>query len=391
MARFEKRGKVFEITSSDARYTTELRKHLREGWTRVCDPRCEVPLGAEPVNPMLEDALRTDPDDAGAALVYADWLEQQGHPRGALIAVQHRLASSGSDAQLLEAEQRMFESSGDALLSRPLLANMAIVRGARERAEVMASRNVFAAGGQLVFDHGFIREASVLLHTRGGDEDLLWEVLRHPSARVLSRLSVRVQRPRDVALAIALLVYGPRPPLRALSLHALDTAGTVDLAGLDDAFPQLAELKLAVERVRFAELRLPALRKLDVRAKQHDLGRILAGATWPALAEIAAVGAPEQLVPAFERPVFPALQSLLLGDSEHALHVCRMVVRSPAAATLEALYLVDMQLPAEAVTMLAENRARFPRLETLDIVNLRADHRDRLHEAGYPLRSARAS
>src|SRR5688572_26078967 len=47
VARFEKHGQVFEITSSDARYVTELRKRLRDGWTRVCDPRIEVPLGAE--------------------------------------------------------------------------------------------------------------------------------------------------------------------------------------------------------------------------------------------------------------------------------------------------------------------------------------------------------
>ena len=78
MARFEKDGQVFEITSADGRYAAELRKHLHDGWTRVADPRCEDPLGAEPTEPALEAALRADPNDTGAAIVYADWLAQRG-------------------------------------------------------------------------------------------------------------------------------------------------------------------------------------------------------------------------------------------------------------------------------------------------------------------------
>ena len=381
MARFEKRGEVFEITSNDPRYVTVLREHLRDGWTRVCDPRCEVPLGAEPINPVLEDALRTDPDDAGAALVYADWLQQQGHPRGALIAVQHRLATSPNDAQLLDAEQRIIDDAGDALVSRPLFANLAIMRGTHE---IAPSKN-FYAGGRVTFDHGFIREARVVLHQRGSDEDLLWELLRHPSARVLARLNIRVQRPRDIALVATLLAHGPRPPLRTLALQTLDTSLTVDLAGLDDAFPLLTDLEITIDRVRFGDLRLPALRRLVVRATQHDLGRILGQSPWPVLDELVIAGEPEMLAMAFERPVFPILRSLQLGPCERALFVCRMLARSPAAATLEALHLVDTRFDPETVTLLVENRERFPRLRLFDIGQQRSDLRDRLAAAAYPL------
>ena len=381
MARFEKRGKVFEITSNDPRYAVELREHLRGGWTRVYDPRCEEPFGAEPVNPVLEDALRADPDDAGAALVYADWLQQQGHPRGALIAVQHRLSLNPSDAGLAEAEQRILDDAGDALLSKPLLAHLALYRGA---SEIAPSRNLYA-GGRVTFDHGFIREARVVLHQRGADEDLLWELLRHPSARVLARLNVRVQRPRDIALVTALLAHGPRPPLRTLALQTLDTSLTVDLSGIDEAFPLLSDLEVTIDRVRFGDLRLPALQRLVVRATQHDLGRILAQTAWPALDELVLGGEPELLAMAFERPVFPVLRSLQLGPCERALFVCRMLVRSPSASTLEALHLVDTRLDPESVTMLVENRAKFPRLRIFDVGTQRSDLRDRLGDAGYPL------
>lgn len=384
MARFERRGQVFEITSSDARYTVEQRERLKDGWTRVCDPRCEVPFGTEPINAMLDEALRSDPEDVGAALVYADWLEQQGHPRGALIAVQHRLALSPHDPQLIEAERRIVDEAGDALLSKALLAHLAIYRNPRDPVEIAPSRNLFG-GGQLTFDHGFIREARLAIDARGGDEDLVWELLRHPSARVLADLGVRVQPPRDMALVVALLVHGPRPPLRALSLTTLRAQSTVDLAGLDEAFPALAELKIGIPQVRFGDLHLPALRRLHVQAQQHDLGRILAGAPWPALEELTMIGAPEQLAPAFERPVFPVLRSVLLAASQYGLLLCRMLVRSPAAATLEALYITDTKLEPEAVTMLVENRAKFPRLHTFDVGKQRTDLLDRLREAGYPL------
>jgi uncharacterized protein (TIGR02996 family) len=42
-------------------------------------------------NAELEQAIRNHPDDPKAYLVYADWLQTAGDPRGELIAVQHRL------------------------------------------------------------------------------------------------------------------------------------------------------------------------------------------------------------------------------------------------------------------------------------------------------------
>lgn len=378
MARFEKRGKVFEITSSDARYTTELRQHLQNGWTRVCDPRCEVPLGAEPINPVLEEALRAEPDDPGAALVYADWLQQQGHPRGALITVQHRLALTPNDAELLAAEQRILDESGDALVSRPLRAHLALYRDTHEIA------GSFYSDGRAVFEHGFIREARVVLHRRGGDEDLLWELLRHPSARALAKLGVRVQPPRDIALAVALLVHGARPPLRTLALQTMETTLHVDLTGLDAAYPQLESLNVTVTNMKLGDLRLPALRQLVVHAERHDLGRIFTKGNWPALRTLVIGGDAEQLALAFREPSFPSLVELQLGPSPRPLFVCRMLVQSPCAATLEQLRLVDTPLDLECVTMLVEQRARFPRLQTL-AVQARSDLSERLRAAGYPL------
>lgn len=377
MARFEKDGKVFEITSADGRYATELRNHLREGWTRVADPRCEEPLGAEPIEPALEAALRADPDDIGAALVYADWLQQRGHPRGALIAVQHRLSIDPRDAALLEAERKIIAEAGDSLVSRPLAAHLSILRGT---VETTISKNLFE-GGALAFDHGFVRKARLALKRRGGDEDLLWEVLRHPSARVLAELEVRVDPARDLALVAATLVGGPHPPLRALTIVADPRVDSIDLGGLDTAYPELAMLDVAITNVRFGDLDLP-LARLAVSSDRSDLGRILAGRTWQRLHTLAlGIG----LDGMFEVPRFPALRDISIF-TEHVLQACRALTRSPDANHLERIVLA-CPMPAEAATMLVEQRSRFPALRELH-VNARANDVDRLRAAGYPVQTS---
>src|SRR5262245_27676174 len=48
-------------------------------------------------DPELLNAILADPEDETLRLVYADWLEEQGHPRGELIRVQYDLARLPAD------------------------------------------------------------------------------------------------------------------------------------------------------------------------------------------------------------------------------------------------------------------------------------------------------
>ncbi|MCB9678069.1 MAG: TIGR02996 domain-containing protein [Alphaproteobacteria bacterium] len=53
-------------------------------------------IPTEARNPRFEARIRADPDDEAAWQVYADWFEEQGHPRAALIRA-HRAGRSGED------------------------------------------------------------------------------------------------------------------------------------------------------------------------------------------------------------------------------------------------------------------------------------------------------
>ncbi len=378
MARFERDGKVFEITSNDTRYKSELRAHLREGWTRVVDPRCEEPLGAEPRNPVLEDALRADPDDLGTKLVYADWLQQQGHPRGALIAVQHRLAQTPGDRELVEAERRILVDAGDALISKALLANFGLWRGT---AEIERLGN-FYAGGKITFDHGFIREAKVDLRQRTADEDALWELVRHPSARALAKLHVELDASRDIDLVAALLLHGPELPLRSLALLKTGAASaTLSLARLGVVYPLLEELEVRTSYVRFAGASLPHLRKLALWTIDSDVG--VAVEEMPALEDLTLDKPdPDKLEVAFERGMVPNLRRIAFVNSQSPLHVLRLAWR--IGGQLESITMRRTYAGGSSTEFLVVHRARFPQLAELriDATTPPADI-DRLRAAGY--------
>jgi len=62
------------------------------------------------LNELLR-AIVDDPDDVDAYLVYADWLQARGDPRGELVAVQVALERS-PDAELLAREAALLEQHG---------------------------------------------------------------------------------------------------------------------------------------------------------------------------------------------------------------------------------------------------------------------------------------
>src|SRR5262245_18435195 len=118
------------------------RKRAAAGWTRVLDPGREDDHGEEPRHEAFESALRANPDDAEAALVYGDWLQQQGHPRGELATLRGAAAASFLDAH------------AETLLGRQLHLAASQTDGPRL---------------ELRWDHGFVRWARIDGHFDRGD------------------------------------------------------------------------------------------------------------------------------------------------------------------------------------------------------------------------------
>lgn len=151
-------------------------------------------------NPDLEKAIRADPDSTQPYLVYADWLQAHGDPRGELIVVQHDLEGAPP------AKREELEARARALIQRHsvhLLGELAPLAD--------------GGAGDLEWRLGFLRAARI----RNAEEDLVRGFLGHRSALVLRRLALGGRNEtRDLEPAISVLCEreGARPPLLELAV-----------------------------------------------------------------------------------------------------------------------------------------------------------------------------
>ena len=98
-------------------YVADVENRLRTFGMR--EVRTEESYPPDQRDRVLEDAIAAAPEDPSVYLVYADWLQQRGDPRGELIVVQDALRAKPRDRALLAEQDRLFEEHSD-LLRGPL-------------------------------------------------------------------------------------------------------------------------------------------------------------------------------------------------------------------------------------------------------------------------------
>ena len=386
---------AFSAHREYSRYTREV---LEKGWRRVLDPAHDEVLPEEPSDPSLDAQLRVDPGDADVALIYADWLQHHGHPRGKLIAVQAALRTRAEDAELRAEEKLLFDAH-----ARELLGPLAALVGGEDGDDPMIA---------LDRDLGWIRRARIVGRS---DEpaDLVWEVLRHPSAKFLRSLVIGCVRSGDQdnsTISATVMHAGPRPPLRELVIADFDDseidsidisrAPIGDLTGLGQAYPELETVILkGTGDVALSRLALPRAKKFALRTStmtKQTLATILS-ASWPALEDLElwfgdvdrGYGAECMLadvLPLFARPL-PALRALRIMNSAFSDEVVPAIAAWPGAARLEELDFSLGTLSDAGAKLLVAARAAFPHLTRLGVFEcaLTGAGLSMLYAAGYPV------
>jgi uncharacterized protein (TIGR02996 family) len=163
------------------------------------------------VPPSLDD-LRARPRDREQLLVYADWLQAHGDPRGELIAVQDLEATTTNHAQFEQARIRA----------------RTLVEGAGQLRPPLPESGVWA-----VWERGFVRRLELSVDAPSS----IAAIMAHPSLALVEHLLVRVEVPgeqfdetgltsspatqAEIALDIVIrglarwrATPGPRPPTR---------------------------------------------------------------------------------------------------------------------------------------------------------------------------------
>jgi uncharacterized protein (TIGR02996 family) len=225
--------------------------------------------------------IRAYPDDDAPRLIYADWLEERGDPRGEFIRVQLALARQDDDGghprEVAEVRSRWERRERDLLEAHretwtaPL---QGLATGAKFRRGFIEEVNVTAR--QLVERAHELFAIGPIRHLRLLDVGShLTAALQCPYLGRLNALTIHAQHAGEpLARAVAQCSYLSRLKLLCLSRNRLDAdavahlAASPVLANLEELDLSENELGEAGARTLAASPQLGQLRRLEVRANQ---------------------------------------------------------------------------------------------------------------------------
>ena len=348
---------------------------------------------AEVRNPELEQAILADPDDEDAYLVYADWLQGQGDPRGELITLSAQAAKAPKNAKnrkLKAAADKLF-AQHEAHFLGPLARYRKTLDGTETR--TMTWRWGFVASLRIAFD----RYALEYGPSPPSKEELktidlgkvLATFLAHPSCRFLTDLVVginRQDRGEEYQSVVNALARCPPPTLRSLFVgdfdyHRVTQISWNKLGDFGKLWPELAGLRKLILQggsFKLGTVDLPELRHAEFRTGGLSRKSIksIVNARWPRLEHLeiwfgmrsyGAEGNLDAIKPLLDGKGLPALRHLALKNCEFTDDIARVIGKSKILPQLETLDLSTGTLSDAGVDALVTNKAAFAKLRRLNV------------------------
>ncbi len=322
-------------------------------------------------NAELEAAITADPTDTNAYSVYADWLEEQGDPRGQLIALQ--LANKAKPAAaLIEKEAAHF------------LGDLAAHQKTRDgnNKDAFTWKYGFIHGANLSYNANMEAGVDVKL------VDVLAQLLAHPSGRFLVELTVTFNGDMDDNLQdiINLIAKRGLPTLRKLHLgdfvhpdeNEMSWFHVGNLTKLWKAVPNLRHLIVQGGDYELGPLDLPNLEHAEfrtgglIRVNAKEIGK----AKWPKLKHLdvwfgqkeyggtTTVAEAKQI---FDRSDLKALKHLGLMNAEFMTDLVRLLPTAKLLPQLEELSLAMGTMTDSDAAELAPHKDAFAHLKLFDV------------------------
>jgi uncharacterized protein (TIGR02996 family) len=341
---------------------------------RVERERAIAQGGLEPRNEALEHAIAADPDDADAYSVFSDWLQQQGHPRGELIALQ---LGAESDPSLQAAADGYLLDHTPELLG-PLLLHRQTHDGSDR--EAFRWRRGFIDHARLSYDENAVdRPVSVA--------EILGLLLAHPSGRLLASLDLGMNGMNDESLddVLAILIAQPPATLRALLLgdftQEQSDISYFNIGDVAPLWPALSGLRKLVVHGGVFELgtiehALLEHAEFKTGGLSAENAQAIATAQWPRLRHLDVwYGDPnyggeatiDDVLPLLARADLPGLVHLGLMNAAFTDDICGALPGSALAPQLRELDLSLGTMSDDGAAVLARAAAAFPKLTRLDV------------------------
>lgn len=327
-----------------------------------------------PRNPALERLILDNPDDKAGYLVYADWLTQQGDPRGELIVVQ---AEGKADRE------------AELLATHPFMRGL----GLTDRKHLQQAGPGIAKAS---WRWGFWEKLHIFnvmdwMDSKFPTKEVLDRLFTNPAALVLRELAVGVIRWEYNASDVKLLIEEAAKAPFAKTIQVLrfgEVAGIDidcahhpigDLGGITkEAFPELRELTMWGCEIELGALDLPKLEKLVVQTcgLSQDSVAAIANGNLPALGyldlwfgseDYGNDNTPESIEPILHSTNWPKLTHLGLMNCPSADEICERLGTSSLLRQLSSLDLSMGTMTDQGARALLQHRAALAHLETIDI------------------------
>jgi uncharacterized protein (TIGR02996 family) len=336
-------------------------------------------------NPELERALLVDPEDEQAYLVYADWLQAEGDPRGELITLMTQAERSRDP--LLRASVSSYMHQHEQALLGTIEHLQLTIDGRGEPAFVW--RHGFIHRIRLAYNK-YVHERMRATVGKGWEPgELLTRMLSHDSARFVAHIEVGLilgPNGRDYQTVIDSLAMEKRPTVSTLHIGDFEFPEDSELSWTNLGYlghmwprlPHLRELTLQGGAFELGAIDLPELREATFRTCRfsgEDL-RSVSEARWPALERLeiwfgdparGACNDVEALADLLRGDHFPALRHLALRNAAFANDLAGELARAPLVAQLESLDLSMGTLDDVGGRALLAGRESFAHLDLLDV------------------------
>ncbi|MCX5741678.1 MAG: TIGR02996 domain-containing protein [Proteobacteria bacterium] len=327
-----------------------------------------APGGADARNPALEKAILAEPYDKTGWMVLADWLQDQGDPRGELIALQ--TANKAKPAAAL------LDKYKDYFLG-PLAEHTKSYDGSDKDAFTWRYGYIF--GVRLSHNH-YANEA-----WKGSLKDVLTTLLDHPSGRFITEMTLLDNNePADDDLQDLIDVLAKRAPKSIRKLVFGEEPDQIswynigDLGKLWKAVPNLRTLLIEAGSFSLGKIDLPELRRAVFKTGglSADDGKAIATAKWPNLEHLEIWYGDDnyggdcsikQVQPLLDRTDLTNLQYLGLKNAQFTDDICRALPKAKILAGISRLDLSDGIMTDEGAAALAAHKDAFAHLDEIDV------------------------
>lgn len=307
-------------------------------------------------NDELAAVIEANPRDPGARLVFGDWLEQGGDPRGELIGIQALIAK--------HADGETLGKGRDAPKITALRKREATLL-ARFRTHLFGDLAFGDEVAEVSWWYGFFDEVTI-------DGSYLQTLSGCSSARFMRSLTV----PSEITAASTQLLRGKASLSKTLEKITIGSRASRGTFAIGDAFRQLTHLEglhVAAQHIELAHLELAKAKRIELHAETLtfeegtlDLPRL---ERLGIDARTIVVMSGGQLDALFASPPTPLVSLRLSGLMSPKLWLDRLI-EAPLLTQLRALDLADCNFDDAAVERLLAARRRLEHLESLNLAGL---------------------